>query len=157
MIMDEFSVQILESEQTLYRISMSMLRNETDCEDAVQTAILTAYQKLDSLRQEQFFKTWLVRILINVCNNYLKRRNKTVSFEDTVNEEETEGQSYVEKTELRLAIEELPVKIRQTIVLYYIEDFSVPEIKRILGIPEGTVKSRLAKGCELLRKALDDR
>lgn len=157
MTMDEFSVQILESEQTLYRISMSMLRNETDCEDAVQTAILTAYQKLDSLRQEQFFKTWLVRILINVCNNYLKRRNKTVSFEDTVNEEETEGQSYVEKTELRLAIEELPVKIRQTIVLYYIEDFSVPEIKRILGIPEGTVKSRLAKGCELLRKALDDR
>lgn len=157
MIMDEFSVQILESEQTLYRISMSMLRNETDCEDAVQTAILTAYQKLDSLRQEQFFKTWLVRILINVCNNYLKRRNKTVSFEDTVNEEETEGQSYVEKTELRLAIEELPVKIRQTIVLYYIEDFSVPEIKRILGIPEGTVKSRLAKGRELLRKALDDR
>lgn len=157
MTMDEFSVQILESEQTLYRISMSMLRNETDCEDAVQTAILTAYQKLDSLRQEQFFKTWLVRILINVCNNYLKRRNKTVSFEDTVNEEETEGQSYVEKTELRLAIEELPVKIRQTIVLYYIEDFSVPEIKRILGIPEGTVKSRLAKGRELLRKALDDR
>lgn len=157
MIMDEFSVQILESEQTLYIISMSMLRNETDCEDAVQTAILTAYQKLDSLRQEQFFKTWLVRILINVCNNYLKRRNKTVSFEDTVNEEETEGQSYVEKTELRLAIEELPVKIRQTIVLYYIEDFSVPEIKRILGIPEGTVKSRLAKGRELLRKALDDR
>ena len=157
MTMDEFSVQILESEQTLYRISMSMLRNETDCEAAVQTAILTAYQKLDSLRQEQFFKTWLVRILINVCNNYLKRRNKTVSFEDTVNEEETEGQSYVEKTELRLAIEELPVKIRQTIVLYYIEDFSVPEIKRILGIPEGTVKSRLAKGRELLRKALDDR
>ena len=71
MTRDEFSKRVLESEQTLYRISMSMLKNETDCEDAVQTAILTAYEKLSTLKEEQYFRTWLVRILINICNREL--------------------------------------------------------------------------------------
>ena len=66
MTKETFTKLVLESEKTFYRVSMSMLKNETDCEDAVQTAILTAYEKLDTLKNEEFFKTWLVRILINV-------------------------------------------------------------------------------------------
>ena len=76
MTKDDFSLKILECERTLYRISMSMLKNETDCEDAVQMAILTAFEKLDTLKNEQYFKTWLVRILINVCNKQLNERKK---------------------------------------------------------------------------------
>ena len=154
MTKDEFSEKVLESEQTLYRISMSMLRNETDCEDAVQTAILTAYEKLGSLKQEQYFKTWLVRIMINVCNSYLNKRKQVISLDDTYNTSEASCPSPVENTEIRLALEELPVKIKQVIVLYYMENFTVSEIKRTLGIPEGTVKSRLSKGRELLRNKL---
>ena len=72
MTRETFSNLILDSEPTLYRVAMSMLRNEKDCEDAVQTAILTAFEKLGMLRREEYFKTWLVRILINVCNKQLK-------------------------------------------------------------------------------------
>ena len=154
MTKNEFSEKVLESEQTLYRISMSMLKNESDCEDAVQTAILTAYEKLGSLREERYFRTWLVRILINVCNMQLKKRSRVISLEDATGVPEPSLLSHTESTELRLAIEALPVKIRQAVVLYYIEDFSVSEIKNILKIPEGTVKSRLSKGRDHLRRIL---
>lgn len=76
MTKEKFTALVLESEQTLYRVSMSMLKNESDCEDAVQTAILTAYEKLSDLKHEEFFKTWLVRILINACHKQLRFRSR---------------------------------------------------------------------------------
>lgn len=149
---EEFTDLILDSESTLYRVAMSMLRNEKDCEDAVQTAILTAFEKLGTLRQEQYFKTWLVRILINVCNKQLKSAAKTTELHDT----DISSDSAEASTEIRMAVESLPVKIWQVVVLYYIEDFSIKEIKQILKIPEGTVKSRLSKGRKLLHDYLDE-
>ena len=147
MTQEEFTNLILDSEQTLYRVAMSMLRNEKDCEDAVQTAILTAYEKLGTLKQEQYFKTWLVRILINVCNKQLRSAAKTTELHDT----DISSDSAKASTEIRMAIESLPVNIRQVVVLYYIEQFAIKEIKQILKIPEGTVKSRLSKGRELMK------
>ena len=79
MTRETFSNLILDSEPTLYRVAMSMLRNEKDCEDAVQTAILTAFEKLGMLRREEYFKTWLVRILINVCNKQLKSAGRSIN------------------------------------------------------------------------------
>ena len=146
MTKERFADLVLESEKTLHRVSMSMLRNESDCEDAVQTAILTAYEKLPDLRHEEFFKTWLVRILINVCNKQLRYHSKHTELSEDILYESSDT-----SREVRDAIEKLPPKIRQTVVLYYIEDFSVKEIKQILKVPEGTVKSRLSKGRELLR------
>ncbi len=82
----KFTDLVLESEKTLYRVSMSMLKNESDCEDAVQTAILTAYEKLFDLKREEFFKTWLVRILINVCNKQLRFRSRHSEMTDDIGE-----------------------------------------------------------------------
>ena len=147
MTQEIFSNLVLDSEPTLYRVAMSMLRNEKDCEDAVQTAILTAYEKLGTLKQEQYFKTWLVRILINVCNKQLRSAAKTTELHDT----DISSDSAKASTEIRMAIESLPVNIRQVVVLYYIEQFAIKEIKQILKIPEGTVKSRLSKGRELMK------
>ena len=152
MTRETFTDLVLDSEPTLYRVAMSMLRNEKDCEDAVQTAILTAYEKLGTLKHEEYFKTWLMRILINVCNKQLKSASKTTELNDT---DLSSGNAEV-SSEIRIAIESLPVKIRQVIVLYYIEDFSVKEIKSIVKIPEGTVKSRLSKGRALLKDYLKD-
>ena len=130
---------------------MSMLRNEKDCEDAVQTAILTAYEKLGTLKQEQYFKTWLVRILINVCNKQLRSAAKTTELTTELHDTDISSDSAKASTEIRMAIESLPVNIRQVVVLYYIEQFAIKEIKQILKIPEGTVKSRLSKGRELMK------
>lgn len=149
---EAFTDLVLESEQTLYRVAMSMLRNEKDCEDAVQTAVLTAFEKLGTLKHEEYFKTWLVRILINVCNKQLKSAAKAIELHDTdITSDSTEA-----STEIRMAIESLPVKIRQVVVLYYIEQYTIKEIKQILKIPEGTVKSRLSKGRDLMKNYLTE-
>lgn len=149
---ETFTRLVLESEQTLYRISMSMLRNEKDCEDAVQSAILCAFEKLGTLKKQEYFKTWLVRILINECNKQLKRKSRALPVEETA----AVSPDGSEALELRLAVESLPEKFRQVIVLYYIEEFSVKEIKLILKIPEGTVKSRLSKARALLAERLGE-
>lgn len=147
-----FSERVLECEQTLYRVSMSMLKNETDCEDAVQSALLAAYEKLDTLKNEDFFKTWLVRILINICNQQLRTKNRVISLQDYT---DTPSVSDDCNIEIKMALEQLPVKIREVVVLYYIEDFSVKEISQILKIPNGTVKSRLSKGRKLLKLSME--
>lgn len=146
-----FTDKVLESEETLYRISRSMLRNEQDCEDAVQDAILMAYSKLSTLKNEEYFKTWLVRILINKCNQRLKQRKRLLSAE--VLPEKT-NDTLGSGAEVRMAIEQLNPKIRVVVVMKYIEGFSVKEIKDVLKIPEGTVKSRLSKGREELKSKL---
>lgn len=150
MTKETFTALILSSEDTLTGVAMSMLQNEKDCEDAIQTAILTAFEKLHTLRDEKYFKTWLVRILINVCNKQLKSRNRQAALSDDSKITETAE----ENVEIRLAIESLPLKNRQVIVLYYLEQFSVKEISKILKIPKGTVMSRLARGRELLKNEL---
>ncbi len=151
MTKEMFTELVLKSEQTLYRVSMSMLKNESDCEDAVQTAILAAYEKQDTLKNEAFFKTWLVRILINVCNKQLNAKKRFVDIQDYI---ETADPSSEINLDVKMALERLPLKQREVIVLYYMEEFSVKEIKDILHIPEGTVKSRLSKARELLKISL---
>ena len=142
-----FTELILENEEMMCKVAMSMLRNEKDCEDAIQSAILTAYEKLSTLKHEEFFKTWLMRILINNCNKQLRQRKKTSELVEI----HAVSTSSVEEVEVRAAVEALPIKIRQVIILYYSEQFNTKEISEILKIPKGTVLSRLHIGRKLLR------
>ena len=149
-----FTENILKSEQTLYRISMSILKNQADCEDAVQDTILTAYSKLKTLKNEEYFKTWLVRILINTCNKTLRKRSR-FAYDEELTEQSVPDSAV--STEVRLALESLKPKIRIVVVMKYVEGFSVKEIKEILRIPEGTVKSRLAEGRKKLGIELSEK
>ncbi len=148
-----FEKLVLQNEQKLYRISMSMLKNEADAQDAVHDAILKAYKNLNSLKKEEYFSTWLVRILINCCNRQLKENSRRSDIGDNLPDVASRDNPYL-SVELGEAIDSLPSKIRITVILYYIEDFSVKDIKRVLHIPEGTIKSRLSKGRALLKEML---
>lgn len=148
-----FQNNVLSSEEMLYRVSKSICFYESDCEDAVQQAILKAYEKLDTLREEKYFRTWITRILINECYrvNNLKRR-ETSFFEYSLSEEaHNENHSYVFES-----IMNLPPKIRIVIQLYYVEGYSVEETASILHIPSGTVKSRLSQGRAKLKTLLEE-
>jgi RNA polymerase sigma-70 factor (ECF subfamily) len=148
-----FEKLVLQNEQKLYRISMSMLKNEADAQDAVHDAILKAYKNLNSLKKEEYFSTWLVRILINCCNRQLKENSRRFDIGENLPDVASRNNPYL-SVEVGEAIDSLPSKIRITVILYYIEDFSVKDIKRVLHIPEGTVKSRLSKGRALLKEML---
>lgn len=149
-----FIEKVTESEDTLYRVAKTILIHDEDCEDAVQEAILKAYNKLSTLKKEQYFKTWLIRILLNECYHLKRKETPKIPydecFEIVKNEEKTDY------NDLYLAIRNLPEKIKITIVLYYVEGYSIDEIKQILRIPSGTVKSRLSKGRKLLKMKLEN-
>ena len=151
MTKEQFTKLVLENEEMMCKIAMSMLRNEKDCEDAIQSAMMTAFEKLSTLKNEEYFKTWLMRILINTCNKQLRRNKRTAEL--------TEIQAALtfsaEEVEVRAAVEALPMKIRQVIILYYSNQFTTKEISEILKIPKGTVLSRLDKGRKLLRLELE--
>ncbi|BAH05402.1 RNA polymerase sigma factor [Clostridium kluyveri] len=150
---DTFIDNVLKANSTLYHVSKSILTHEQDCEDAVQGAILKAYNKLDTLKNEQYFKTWLIRILINECYSLKRKEYSKVSYEEYF--ESAKADDKKDYSELYLAIKNLPERIRITVVLYYVEGYTVEEIKQILKIPAGTVKSRLAKGRKLLKIKLE--
>lgn len=147
-----FIEKVLEAERTLYHVSKTILSKDQDCEDAVQSAILKAYEKLNTLKEEQYFKTWLIRILLNECYHLKRIEKPSVPYEECFEFVKAEDKDY---SELYLAITKLPERIRVTVVLFYVEGYSVKEIKQILKIPAGTVKSRLAKGRKLLKDKLE--
>ena len=156
-MIDNHSFEMLITAQTnvLYRVSMAMLKNEHDAQDAVHEAILLAYQNRSQLRQEEYFGTWLTRILINQCRKILKARKRYADVGDALPDVASRDNPYL-SVEIGEAIDNLPEKIRLCVILYYIEDYSVKEIKEILHIPEGTVKSRLSKGRTKLKEWLGE-
>lgn len=150
---EEFSKRVIEAESSLYHVSKGILINEADCEDVVQDAILKAFIKRDSLKDIDYFKTWLIRILINECYQFLRTKKPEVSYDDYMSEETTERIQYMELYE---AIKKLDMKHRMPIILSYIEGYSVKDIAKMLKIPSGTVKSRLSKGRKQIKELLGE-
>lgn len=148
----QFTTQVLEAEKSLYHIAKSILRNDEDCADAMQNAVLHAYEKLHTLRNEKYFKTWLTRILINECNHIIRSRKDLISYEDYFEmQEPTQQEDYSEVFE---AVMELDSAYRIPLVLFYVEGFSIREICRILKLSQGTVKTRLYRSRKLLKEKL---
>ena len=152
MTKEVFAELVLNNEDILFKIAMSMLKNEDDAQDAMQSAILRAYERLNTLKHEEYFRTWIIRILINICNKQLRQRSKTTEW----NERDVFCASSESEVEVRAAVEALPLKIRQVIILYYSEQFTTKEISAALRIPKGTVLSRLHKGRKMLRLDLGE-
>ena len=153
MTKDEFTRRITAMTKTLYRVSYAHLRREADREDAVQETILKAWEKLPTLRQEKFFETWVIRILINQCHAVGRRIDRTVSAEDMPLEDAAQPP---EERDLRDAILRLPDDYRLVIVLHYIEGYGVGEIARMLDAPVGTVKFRLYRARRILKRELEE-
>ena len=138
----------------IYRIAKSILIKEEDIEDAVSEAILKAYKNIKTLKNDDFFKTWLIRILINECNLILRRNKKTI-FLDKLENEESYSDDYG-NIELTSVVNSLSEDLRITTVLYYFEDMSTKEISEMLNIAEGTVRSRLSRAREKLREIMSE-
>ena len=148
---------IIASTDSLYRISKSILRNETDCEDAVSEAIVKSFDKINTLQHASYAKTWLVRILINECHN-IGRRLKRVTPVEKMPDQPVWKENLSDEadySELYHAMMQLDDKYRIPVELYYIEGYKIHEITDILNRSEGTIKSQLARGRQQLRKYLE--
>ena len=149
----EFTAAVLAAEPTLYRVAKAMGGNEEDCADAAQQAILRAWERLDTLRQPQYFRTWLTRILINECKGILRQRGRQAPY-DQAAAEAIPAPAEEDHSDLYAALGALEEKYRLPVVMYYWEGFKTREIASLLRLPEGTVKSRLRTARIQLRDTL---
>ena len=144
---------ILASEDTLYHVAKTLLPSDADCADAIQEAIVKAFTNLHTLRQDSYAKTWLVRILINECYALMRRKKRLVSLEEYQNPET--AQESKDYSDLYEAVRRLPPDIRICIILYYLEGYSIKETAGILRVTESTVKNRLARARNRMRRDLE--
>lgn len=151
MTKEAFDKQVIDMQCTLYHIACTLLASPHDREDAVQECIRKALQKYATLREDRYFSTWLVRILINECYALLRRKKRELPME-MLPEEVPEGA----KPEVYALLSALEEKYRLPIVLHHIEGYTTREIAGILRVPEGTIKGRLVKARTQLRGLLSE-
>lgn len=144
---DEFSRRVIDMLPVLYRIAWTQLRQAADREDAVQETIRRAWEKRERLREERYMQTWVIRILLNVCDTIRRRAGRLIPSEELPQKAGTPER----ETPLLDALMSLEEKYRLPLQLRYVEGYSVAEVAQMLHLPQGTVKSRLSRGRDRLR------
>ena len=142
-----FTQRLLESEPMLYRIACALLRSEADRQDAMQETALKAWKNRASLREEQYFRTWISRIMVNECHNLHRKNSRYFPVEELPDRPAPDSG----EQETRLMLESLPEKQRVPLVLHYLEGFSLEEIARVQHISLALVKYRMYQARKALR------
>lgn len=148
----EFCERISQYRYQFYIVAYAILENEADAEDAVCNAILSGYEHLVQLKSPNKFKSWMITI---TKNEALKLRRKRMELPGDENVERLLPPVQDSHNELWDVVQTLKEEFRIVVVLFYYNNLSLRDISGVLGIPVGTVKSRLNRGRELLREALE--
>lgn len=147
---DAFTQLITQYTSDMYKVARGILNNNEDIADAIQNTILICFEKINTLQQAKYFKTWLIRILINECNQMIRKNGNQCLLEEFPEIPwRDRSMEYVEFQQLMQALDE---KYRLILILRYAEGFKITEIAELLHIKEGTVKTRLKRGGESLAK-----
>ncbi len=163
---DAFACLVRAYEKRVFALTSRMCKQLEDAAEAAQEAFLAVWQGLPSFRGEASFSTWLYRLASNACMDILRResrRRETLSLDGEeapadVPDRGPTPQEAAEQQELRREIEAglaaLPPEYRQALILREIHQLSYQEIGETLGLDIGTVKSRISRGRQRLRKIL---
>ncbi len=164
-----FEQLVAAYEKAVYSLALRMVGNAEDAMDLSQEAFLKAWRGLGAYRSDASFSTWLYRLTSNVCIDFLRRqkRQKVVPLQYEDDEEqrelslpdpspgpEAQAMARLERRQVEEALAQLEPEYRQALLLRVMEGRAYGEIAEILGIPEGTVKSRIARAREKMRTAL---
>jgi len=139
-------------EKSLFLIALSYLHNTEDARDVLQDAALAAYSSLDTLKNKAYFKTWLTRILINKCKNFLKAKRPTEELRDDI-------RLFANVPETELEIVDAICRMKRESAVYislrFYNDMSYDEVAKALKIPVSTVKYRTRKALDELKTLLE--
>lgn len=147
-----FCDNIKDLENGMYRLSYSILRNETDAQDAVQEAIYRSYKNLEFLKDKRKFKSWIYKIITNTSFEMLKNKKDYLDIE----QENVQENKIDIDTNLTLwnAVQGLEQPYRTTITLFYYEDMSIKEISKITGTKIDAIKKQLSRGREKIKEVM---
>lgn len=141
---DAFVALMEQQKQSMYKVARSYLHREEDIADVIQDTILDCFEKIGQLKNNHFFSTWLIRILINNCKDLLRAKKKEMPIETFLEQGETCRELF--QCEFEELMNNMDEKYRVILTLYYSEGFKIREIAQILDMDENTVKTRLARG-----------
>ena len=145
----EFEERLADCPRLAYRVALSLLRNGAEAEDVAQEAMIRAFRNFHRLRDRDAFRAWLVRTAWRLALDRIRASGRRNRYELAASSDppESSTESVVAAREFErhvaAALDQLPEKLRMVMVLAAIEGYDVREVSRLLGIPEGTVKSRL--------------
>jgi len=143
----EFAVNVEKIKSKLYKTALLYLSNESLALDAVDEAVYKGLKSIKKLKNDEYFNTWMMRILINECKQELRRRKKEEIME-VIPEESVE---IYDSLPLKDAIKRLPCGLREVIILRYFADLTLTDTAKCLNIPQGTAATRQRKALELLK------
>lgn len=157
-----FGERIAENQRRVFQIAYSVLGNSADAEDAAQEAFLRAYQKFAALREAEKFRAWVNRIVFRLALNrrrgYRRRLVRDTTWQIEVTPAMVDGAEVAEQRvmldRLRREIERLPEKFRSVLQLSLVEEMEAGDVGAVLGIPAGTVRSRLHTARKLLLEVM---
>lgn len=149
----EFFNEVSSVKGRMYKIAYSYFSSESMAVDAVDEAVYKGYLKKKQLKQPEFFETWLIRILLNICNTQYRKSQKQTGLDEFP---ETITTSEIDNIPLKEALRRLPSKYREIVLLKFFGGYTVSEIAMLLDIPQGTVATRLSKALSLLRLELSE-
>ncbi len=142
----------------VYNLIYYTLLNEEEARDLTQDIFLKIWKGLANFRGNSSYKTWIYRITVNHINSYLRkkriRRFLSLEFLHEKSGFEPHVEMNTEKDHLEIAMEKLPEHMRTVLVLFYLENYDIKEIANILGVKEGTVKSRLSRARQALKEVM---
>lgn len=149
---------VKDNQEKLYRIAFSYSKNEEAALDIVQEAITKALKNMNKLREEQYVKSWFYRILINESLDYVKKNKKilTCELEEIENKINWSDNINVEGIDIYKYVQNLNDKLKTVILLRFFEDMKIEDIAKVTKTNVNTVKSRLYRGLEELRKFIHD-
>ena len=139
----------------LYKIAKVRLKNEDDVLDVIQETIISAYKSIQTLNAPENFKKWIIKILINKCNdNYYQKKNYMIPFEE-ISESFFADEKRYEDLEIEDILKHLNEDEKLIITLYYLEDYKSKEIAWILDMNENTVKTKINRSRTKLKDKLE--
>ena len=141
----------------MYYLAYSIVKNKDDASDVINESILKAYEKLDKLKNEEVFKSWILRIVHNTAIELIRKNKDVINIEEVNNTLEVKESSDVEtKLTLRDAINKLKNPYREVIILFYYEDFSTEKISKITNSNIITVRKQLSRARKQLKAILKE-
>jgi RNA polymerase sigma-70 factor (ECF subfamily) len=159
---ERFGERVAENQRRVFQIAYSVLGNFADAEDVAQEAFLRAYRKLGSLREAEKFRFWVNRIVFRLALNRKRSHGRRLARDTAWQVTETptmvdgakETEQHLMVNQLRKEIERLPEKFRSVLQLSLAEEMDAASVAAVLGIPDGTVRSRLHKARKLLLEVM---
>lgn len=155
---DAFATLVRRHEDRLFAICLGVTRNRADALDAVQDSFLAVFRKAATFRGESAFSTWLYQVAVNASRDLLRkkaRRDAKTELEVVPDSAVQVEDGTVRRMDVAAALSEIPEQYRDAVVMHDLGGMAYEEIAAVLGVPDGTVKSRISRGRRHLARLLE--